>query len=86
MNTRELLAQALDVLENHEGNYKLGVVQGKAHAEVITAIREHLARPEPEPVGWLAKDGCLLSEADRETNATTLLREGWEPLFTKDQL
>lgn len=45
----EALKLALEALENHEGNYKLGDAGCDRHEAAITAIKEALAQPEPEP-------------------------------------
>ena len=54
--TKEVMQQALEALENHEGNYKLGNAGCDRQEAAITAIKEALAQPaqpEQEPVAWV---------------------------------
>ena len=65
--TKEILKQALEALENHEGNYKLGNAGCDRQEAAITAIKEALAQPaqpEQEPTPW------------RDMIVVTLVREG----------
>ena len=89
MTTRELLQMALEALEECAD----GVYFRYQAKETITAIRAHLAKPEPEPVAWMFQHD--------ETGRTTCI-DSWQvengfeqlnprlekvcPLFTKDQL
>ena len=50
---REALKLALEALENHEGNYKLGNAGCDRHDKAITAIKAALAQPAQEPVAHL---------------------------------
>ena len=60
MTDRELLEQALDVLEDIFGKNKVDV-------GIITALRERLTQPEQEPVAWVTgwHDGhCVIRAAN----------------------
>lgn len=50
MTDRELMKQALDVLEDIFGKNKIDV-------GVINRLRERLAQPEQEPVAWMYPEG-----------------------------
>jgi hypothetical protein len=59
--TKEVMQQALEALENHEGNYKLGNAGCDRQEAAITAIKEALAQPVQEPVACRfchSKKGC----------------------------
>ena len=64
--TKEVMQQALEALENHEGNYKLGRAGCERQEAVITAIKEALAQPlqQAEPSQW------------RDMVVVNLVREG----------
>jgi len=47
--TKEVMQQALEALEEHEGNYKLGKSGCERQEKAITAIKEALAQPVQEP-------------------------------------
>jgi hypothetical protein len=51
--TRKLLEQALEAMQR--GPWTLETRD--KYAQTITAIREHLAKPKPTPVGWFFPDG-----------------------------
>ena len=55
--TKEVMQQALEALENHEGNYKLGRAGCERQEAAITAIKEALAQP-PLPVQEPKKRCC----------------------------
>lgn len=59
MTDRELMQQALEAL-NH--------VNVQDRVQIITALRERLAQPVQEPVGW----PCVIAEADFEQNTITV--------------
>ena len=63
---RKAAQQALEALENHEGNYKLGRAGCERQEAVITAIKEALAQPlqQAEPSQW------------RDMVVVNLVREG----------
>jgi hypothetical protein len=68
MTKDEALKLALNALENHEGNYKLGNAGCDRQEKAITAIKEALAQPEQEPVAMrMPKAGdkviCLEDES-----------------------
>ena len=64
--TKEVMQQALEALENHEGNYKLGRAGCERQEAVITAIKEVLAQqPRPEQ-----------QQARVDVITVTLMREG----------
>jgi hypothetical protein len=83
----EALKLALDALENHEGNYKLGDAGCDRLDKAITAIKAALAaQPEQEPVAWALQeeDGqiydCICNdEHDRHEGRYTV------PLYTTPQ-
>jgi hypothetical protein len=50
MTKDEALKLALEALENHEGNYKLGNAGCDRQEAAITAIKEALAQPAQEPL------------------------------------
>ena len=55
MTKDKAMQQALEALENHEGNYKLGRAGSERQEAAITAIKEALAQPPlpvQEPVAW----------------------------------
>ena len=65
--TKEVMQQALEALENHEGNYKLGRAGCERQEAAITAIKEALAQPPlpvQEPTPW------------RDMVVVSLVREG----------
>jgi hypothetical protein len=67
MTDRQVMQQALEALENHEGNYKLGNAGCDRQEAAITAIKEALAQPaQPvqEPTPW------------RDMVVVSLVREG----------
>ena len=47
--SKEIMQQALDALDNHNGNYKLTVAECKAINKVCDNLRQALAQPEQEP-------------------------------------
>jgi hypothetical protein len=66
MTKDEAMQQALEALENHEGNYKLGRAGCERQEAVITAIKEVLAQqPRPEQ-----------QQARVDVITVTLMREG----------
>ena len=65
MTKYEALKMALEALEAHAD---IGIKSDKA----ITAIKEALAQPEQEPVGW-AEHGVINWLADRQFNHTSFL-------------
>ena len=46
MTDREIMQQALDALNNHNGNYKLTVAECNAINKVCDNLRQALAQPE----------------------------------------
>ena len=79
MTTRELLQMALEALGQVK-TFSHTTPQGRA----ITAIRTHLAKPEPEPVVWM-----YYEHPDHE--AVFGHPDGYHPndatpLYTKEQL
>lgn len=66
--TRAVMQQALEALEEHEGNYKLGKSGCERQEKAITALRKALAQPVQEPMrvyvenfaamgGWVKDSG-----------------------------
>jgi hypothetical protein len=56
---RQAAQQALEALEEHEGNYKLGKSGCERQEKAITAIKKALAQPPlpvQEPVAWMSAD------------------------------
>lgn len=54
MTTRELLRQALTALEYHRSQTR-PIYQTDL---VMTALREELFKPEPEPYGYVSEHNC----------------------------
>ena len=74
--TRKLLQQALDLLESYRDAPEYADLPPPPTEQ---AIRNYLAKPEPEPVAW------------KDTNYGNLHHQSWDvlndiPLYTKDQL
>ena len=63
--TKEALKLALDALET-------SMYPQQKQLQAITAIKEALAQPEQEPVGW-AEHGVINWLADRQFNHTSFL-------------
>jgi len=69
--TREVMQQALEALENHEGNYKLGNAGCDRQEAAITAIKEALAQSEQEEqqqenptlIEWKEKGEEIMAQA-----------------------
>ena len=87
------MQQALEALENHEGNYKLGRAGCERQEAAITAIKEALAQPplpEQEPLEyWNAVEGWVKIDEVRKhfdaVNCGTIYKHGGEgrvPLYT----
>ena len=64
----EALKLALEALENHEGNYKLGNAGCDRLVAAITAIKEALSQPEQEPVAQWQKRHHLWTEGAWENS------------------
>ena len=67
MTKNEALKLALDALET-------SMYPQQKQLQAITAIKEALAQPEQEPVGW-AEHGVINWLADRQFNHTSFLYE-----------
>ena len=89
--TKEVMQQALEALENHEGNYKLGRAGCERQEAAITAIKEALAQPPlpvQEPVAWDKPSDNFNDwwDSDRHDNANPFEKdsaaywawEGWQ--------
>ena len=63
MTKDEALKLALEALENHCGNYKLDDAGYDRHDKAITTIKEALAQPAQEPVGYVYSEAGLKSAA-----------------------
>ena len=70
--TREVMQQALEALENHEGNYKLENAGCDRQEAAITAIKEALAQSEqeeqqqqenPSLIEWKEKGEEIMAQA-----------------------
>ena len=90
---RKAAQMALEALENHEGNYKLGRAGCERQEAAITAIKEALAQPplpEQEPLEyWNAVEGWVKIDEVRKhfdaVNCGTIYKHGGEgrvPLYT----
>ena len=77
---RQAAQQALEALENHEGNYKLTDAQCVRVDDAITALSEALAQPEQEPVAWMSQANNFLSPREFTTADAALY--GWTPVYT----
>jgi hypothetical protein len=79
MTDRELMQQALDVIEAaiKAGDWK---VDGACDPDyVLEALRARLAQPEPEPVAWF----CELPDNKISIKIVGKPTEGnWKPLYT----
>lgn len=64
MTDKELMQQALEALENSQCNVRLRAYVMR-HNAVITALRDRLAQPDPEPVAWMYEhDGVVHDDAN----------------------
>jgi hypothetical protein len=77
MTTRELLQMALRVID--EERYI-------PRAKIIDAIRAHLAKPEPEPIGEVIKATGSLKDIHIIRWADGAVIDEGLKLYTKDQL
>lgn len=69
MNTKdEALRLALEALE-FDGFTPEDATHRSYHAKAITAIKQALKQPEPEPVAWMNKHGACKTNLFREVEA-----------------
>lgn len=90
MTDKEAMATALDALqfalhvgfdESSESQIKKGDKAGQQHRKAITALKERLAQPEQEPVGWFtqARNFVPLDEFTKEEAKLY----GWNELYLR---
>lgn len=77
MTDRELMGQALDVLEDIFGKNKIDV-------GVINRLRERLAQPEQEPVAWVYPEGLEALKSGRPWTAYGSNGYSRIPLYLND--
>ena len=77
MTDRELMGQALDVLEDIFGKNKIDV-------GVINRLRERLAQPEQEPVAWVYQEGLEALKSGRPWTAYGSNGYSRIPLYLND--
>ena len=77
MTDRELMQQALDVLEDIFGKNKIDV-------GVINRLRDRLAQPEQEPVAWVYQEGLEALKSGRPWTAYGSSGGGRIPLYLND--
>ena len=84
MTDREIMQQALEALEAASDiveNYTRAGYEGEFN-EAITALRERLAQPEQEPVGWFDADSNSVQWKDGLRNCDLADRQ---PFYTAQQ-
>lgn len=75
MTDREIMRQALDALDNHNGNYKLTVAECNVINKVCDNLRQALAQPEQEPYCWVQSklsQGMFYKEKPRRIHTMPL--------------
>jgi hypothetical protein len=82
MTTRQLLILALDALEMRCGT------NAEERAELIPAIRSHLAKPEPDPAGYFCESpGNRVCKHRFNQWADQCATKDWiVPLYRKDDV
>ena len=86
-----------DVRNEYETNWRHGIPTREAqldamrkdlvkHEGAITAIRAHLAKPEPEPSFWVKEDCQILTAIRNDRKHADGYYDFNIPLYTKEQL
>ncbi len=89
MSTREAMQRALDALISQKP--VAASITRTEHwvrecVPAIEALRAELAKPEPEPVGWLGRQGQFMSDRHYVVWARKDINNDFIPLYRKGDL